>query len=207
MVGSDKDGHLIEKSQARRRGFVKLAISFAIASIIGGLGLFFKFPRRPQKRKHLRPPGSLQEQDFLSACVRCGLCADACPNECIKFHGFTAGLQQAYTPYINARERGCILCGKCAEACPTEALNPFDAHRESWIKNVHMGTARVNKSMCYSFAGRTCGACYRACPLAGQAMTIGVFETPIVHPENCVGCGLCEQACIHLPQAIRVIPV
>ena len=69
-----------------------------------------------------------------------------------------------------------------------------------------MGTARVNKEMCFSFHGRTCGACYRACPLAGTAMKIGLYETPLVQPESCVGCGLCEQACLHLPQAIRVIP-
>ena len=38
-------------------------------------------------------------------------------------------------------------------------------------------------------------------------MKIGVFETPLLQgSENCVGCGLCEQACLHLPQAIRVIP-
>jgi Pyruvate/2-oxoacid:ferredoxin oxidoreductase delta subunit len=69
-----------------------------------------------------------------------------------------------------------------------------------------MGTARVNEDMCFSFHGRTCGACYRACPLAGEAIKIGVFETPHVQHEACVGCGLCEQACLHLPQAIRVIP-
>ena len=29
---------------------------------------------------------------------------------------------------------------------------------------------------------------------------------PTVVAEECVGCGLCEQACLHLPQAIRVLP-
>ena len=69
-----------------------------------------------------------------------------------------------------------------------------------------MGTAVVMKDVCYSYAGRTCGVCYRACPLPGKAMKLGLYETPIVNPELCVGCGLCEQACVHMPQAIRVVP-
>jgi NAD-dependent dihydropyrimidine dehydrogenase PreA subunit len=90
--------------------------------------------------------------------------------------------------------------------CPTGALRPFEPTREGWLASVDMGVARVNKEMCFSFNGRACGACYRACPLQGQAMTFGLYETPIVDPAQCVGCGLCEQACLHLPQAIRVIP-
>jgi NAD-dependent dihydropyrimidine dehydrogenase PreA subunit len=111
-----------------------------------------------------------------------------------------------FTPYIAARARGCTLCGECARVCPTGALKPFAVTPAGWLAGVNMGTARVNKAMCYSFHGRTCGACYRACPLAGTAMKIGLYETPLVQPESCVGCGLCEQACLHLPQAIRVIP-
>ena len=28
----------------------------------------------------LRPPGALPEDDFLKACIKCGLCAEACVN-------------------------------------------------------------------------------------------------------------------------------
>ncbi|MEZ4468909.1 MAG: 4Fe-4S binding protein, partial [bacterium] len=138
--------------------------------------------------------------------VRCLKCAEACPNECIRFFGLGAGLDLAFTPYLKARERGCTLCGECAKACPTGALKPFEPTRTGWLAGVKMGEARVNKAQCYSYNGRTCGACYRACPLAGQALRIGVFETPIVDPAFCVGCGLCEQACLKVPQAIRVMP-
>lgn len=185
-----------------RRGF----LGGIIAALMGAAGLLLGKPNQAAAGFTLRPPGALPERDFLSACARCFKCASACPNDCIQFHGLSAGLGLAFTPYIKARERACTLCGECARVCPTGALTPFEVSREGWQAGVKMGTARVNESMCYSFNGRTCGACYRACPLAGSAMKIGVFETPLVQPENCVGCGLCEQACLHLPQAIRVIP-
>jgi MauM/NapG family ferredoxin protein len=160
----------------------------------------------PERSLRLRPPGALKGEGFYEACSRCFQCASACPNDCIRFYELEAGPTKALTPFIKARRRGCTLCGLCSEACPTGALKPFDVSRKGWVEAVDMGKAHVNKSMCYSYHGRTCGACYRACPLAGEAMTIGLLETPHVHEEACVGCGLCEQACLHLPQAIRVIP-
>lgn len=178
-----------------------------IAGLMAWFGwLFGRQKPRVQSALTLRPPGALAEEEFLDACARCFKCGSACPNKCIKFHGVTAGLSKMFTPYIQPRSRACTLCGECAKVCPTGALKPFEVSREGWVAGVKMGTARVNKAMCYSFHGRTCGACYRACPLAGTAMKIGLYETPLVQPDACVGCGLCEQACLHLPQAIRVIP-
>ncbi len=181
-------------------------IGAAIASLMGTLGMFFGRGARAATGFRLRPPGALAGGDFLAACTRCFKCGSACPNSCIQFSGLEGGLENAFTPYIKARERACVLCGECANVCPTGALKPFGNERTDWVENVDMGTARVNESMCFSFNKRTCGACYRACPIAGTAMKIGVFETPHVQPDQCVGCGLCEQACLHLPQAIRVIP-
>ncbi len=182
----------------------RAAIGASLAGLMAAGG-FFGRSKRKARRMVLRPPGALPQGEFESACTRCFKCAQACPNECIKVHDLGAGLEQAFTPFIAARARGCTLCGECAEVCPTGALKPFEASREGWVAAVDMGHARVDKSQCYSFAGRTCGACYRACPLAGEAMKIGVFETPWVQ-DACVGCGLCEQSCLHVPQAIRVVP-
>lgn len=178
----------------------------AIAALVGASGVWAKRRDRRARRMTLRPPGALASGDFEDACARCFECGSACPNDCIEYFGLRDGVERAFTPYIQARERGCTLCGECAKVCPTGALKPFEVTREGWKHGVDMGVARVDKSQCYSFAGRTCGACYRACPIAGEAMRIGVFETPLVDPTVCVGCGLCEQACLHIPQAIRVIP-
>lgn len=177
-----------------------------IAGAIGLAGRWAGASDRATPGIRLRPPGALPEEDFAAACSRCMRCGNACPNDCIDFYGFGDGLAKAFTPYIKARTRGCILCGECGEACPTGALKRFPATPEGWQENVDMGTARVNESLCFSYHGRTCGACYRACPLAGTAITIGLYETPTVVADECVGCGLCEQACLHLPQAIRVLP-
>lgn len=178
----------------------------SIASALGAVGAAMAKGDKRRPANHLRPPGALPQGEFESACARCFKCGNACPNGCIEYYGFERGLSQAFTPHIKARNRGCTLCGECAKVCPTGALEPFEPSKEGWLEGVAMGTARVNEGLCYSFHGRTCGACYRACPLAGQALKIGLFETPHVDPEFCVGCGLCEQACLHLPQAIRVVP-
>ncbi len=181
-------------------------MGIVVAALVALFGGLLRRTRRVIPGLLLRPPGALPEEDFLEACVRCFKCGNACPNSCIEFHPVGDGIDVAFTPFIKARSRGCILCGECTDVCPTGALAPFEIGREGWKIGVAMGTARVNEAMCYSYNGRTCGACYRACPLAGEAMTIGMFETPIVHREHCVGCGLCEQACLHLPQAIRILP-
>ncbi len=159
-------------------------------------------------RVPIRPPGAVPEGAFQSKCVRCFQCGEVCPTNCIQFRGFEDGLAEAMTPEIRPREQGCIACMACTEVCPSGALQPIEASDPVILTTVNMGVARLNKDMCYSWVepARTCGVCYRACPFPGVAMSIEVWERPVVHPDQCIGCGLCEQACIHLPQAIRVLP-
>lgn len=160
----------------------------------------------PASATPLRPPGALPEDAFLAACIRCFQCGSVCPNQCIRFAGSANAPAELYAPHIRPREQACILCMKCTQACPTDALTPIVADPGSIAAQVKMGVAWVSEDLCYSYNGRPCGVCYYACPYPDRALKLGLYAKPEVDKDACVGCGNCERACIHLPQAIRVTP-
>jgi MauM/NapG family ferredoxin protein len=187
----------------KRRNLIFSFLAGAALPLV--LPIIEKLPAGSKLKRYLRPPGALPERAFLDACIGCGQCVNVCPNKCITMHALENGLDNLATPRVNARSQGCTLCMACTQVCPTGALEKLEATEEG-KRAVTMGIAFLAEDLCYSYAGRTCGVCYRACPLPGHAMTIGLFEKPTVVTENCVGCGLCEQSCVHMPQAIRIVP-
>ncbi|GAX89795.1 Quinol dehydrogenase periplasmic component [Effusibacillus lacus] len=183
-------------------------------TLVGGVAAY-ELLRLMQKgsKPTLRPPGARDEDEFLALCSRCGKCNQACPYDSIQMASVDFGLGLG-TPYITARDNPCWLCEDfpCVNACPTEALSGIKVRSD-----VKMGVAVINKDACIAYKGLRCEVCYRECPLIDEAITlqyslrpgdnIHALFAPVINPEKCVGCGICEHKCVVSdPVAIKVTP-
>lgn len=104
-----------------RRRFLRTVFLAGTAIGIPLLGLT---PMARGWESRMRPPGALDEKDFLASCIKCGQCVQVCPVQAIKLddisHGFGIGV-----PYIDSRTQACdFSCDavQCILACPTGAL-------------------------------------------------------------------------------------
>ena len=93
----------------------------------------------------LRPPGALDESDFLSRCIRCGECMKVCPNNALQPTLTEAGLEGLWTPTLVPRigycEPSCVLC---SEVCPTGAIWQITPREKGWV--VGVGAPNVSPS-------------------------------------------------------------
>jgi len=167
----------------------------------------------------LRPPGALAEEDFLKTCIKCGLCVEACPYDTLLL-AKPGDNKPLGTPFFVPRDVPCYMCTDipCVPVCPTGALNEASVTTDGKldIKAADMGLAVIDAESCIAFWGIQCDACYRACPILGEAITIDyaknertgkhAFLRPVVHADACTGCGMCEKACVTEKASIFVLP-
>lgn len=173
----------------------------------------------------LRPPGAIEEDQFINACIKCGSCVEACPYDTLRIARPEDHVAIG-TPFFIPRDVPCYMCPDipCVPVCPSGALNEAsvtrlrdgDAVPRLDINASSMGIAVVDENSCVAFWGIQCDACYRACPLLGEAITLDyernertgmhAFLKPRIISEACTGCGMCEHACITEKAAVKVLP-
>ncbi|WP_019849762.1 4Fe-4S binding protein [Desulfitobacterium sp. PCE1] len=144
-----------------------------------------------------RPPGAVRDEEFLAKCLRCGKCIEVCPDKTLLSAHLDQGLNLG-TPYFIPRRVPCSLCMECPDVCPSGALVPLG------MREVKIGIAEIDKNRCYAYQDDVCRSCYNSCPLIDEAIKMEGFQYPVVDPEICTGCGICEYVCVMEYPAIQI---
>ena len=207
-----------QENMSRREFFLNTARTIGLAGL-GGLIWSAYVDEVTASTLLLRPPGALQEDDFLKTCIKCGMCVEACPFDTLML-AKPGDNKPLGTPYFIPRDVPCYMCPDipCVPVCPTGALDQQSVTTNGLldINSSEMGVAVIDKENCIAFWGIQCDACYRACPILGEAITVEYTKndrtgkhallTPVVHSDICTGCGLCEKACVTEKASIFVLP-
>lgn len=196
-----------------RRAFLTRVARYSALATAGGMAWSWVLGLSRDTAFAFRPPGALEESAYQGACIKCGLCVEACPYNTLALTGAgetgTPGI-----PRFVPRETPCYMCTDvpCARACPTGALD-----KKVEIQQARMGLAVLSdQETCLAFLGLRCEVCYRVCPLIDKAITLRyrsqartgahAFFEPVVNSDACTGCGMCEHACVLEEAAIKVFP-
>ena len=191
-------------------------------AVVGGV-LAYPFLRlsaavnkRGFSAKAIRPPGSVEESEFLERCIKCDQCIRVCPTNVLQPSTLAeGGLEGLWTPVMNFSVGFCQLnCTLCSEVCPTGAIQKTSLARKLGVGQhasqgpISVGTAFFDRGRCLPWAMETpCVVCEEVCPVTPKA--IGTYEEtitrwdgtkvtlkkPYMRPELCIGCGLCEHEC------------
>ncbi|HOG07773.1 MAG TPA: 4Fe-4S binding protein [Syntrophales bacterium] len=156
--------------------------------------------------KLIRPPGALEEKEFLRRCVKCGECMKVCLTNGLQPTLLEAGIEGIWSPMLVPRIGYCeYRCTLCGQVCPTGAIRRLSLAEKA---EVRIGLAMIDPGRCLPYAhARSCIVCEEVCPTPKKAIW---FETaavktrdgqtlrvkqPRVDLELCIGCGICEAKC------------
>ncbi len=211
--------------QMSRRGLLA-------ASLLGAAAAAPELAKSRQsgnRPRSIRPPGSVPEHEFLALCIRCGECFKVCPGPVLHPAGMEYGLGALWTPVAHPDHAGCHQdCNFCTQVCPTGAIQPLELVVK---RRVHMGLARIDLETCLPFRKdklrQDCDLCYVECQRAGydaigmkeirielnppppegmfselELESMSRIRVPVVNPEACVGCGICQYRC-HTRQTVQ----
>ncbi|MDO8932047.1 MAG: 4Fe-4S binding protein, partial [Rhodocyclaceae bacterium] len=211
-----------ERKQQARRRFLRTVL---LTGGVMGAALSGYLPIAYATKSRLRPPGALDEHEFLSSCIKCGQCVQVCPVQAIKLadlvDGFGVGV-----PYIDARTQACdFSCDavQCVLARPTGSLaynkpdympvregaqlasKPILKAKENDAENTlnfkeRMGVARLARpEACLAIQGKGFKGQARGAGFKGHMRYMDVDRwkpIPVAdHPYDVAECDLCVREC------------
>jgi len=166
----------------------------------------------------IRPPGSVEESDFLAKCIKCDQCINSCPTNVLQPASFSeGGIEALWTPVMKFKIGHCQLkCTMCSEVCPTGAIRKITVEEKMGKGKqeyeeagpIQLGTAFFDTGRCLPHAMEIpCVVCEEVCPTSPKAIqtkdveakdvygNIVVLNQPFMVPDLCIGCGICETEC------------
>jgi MauM/NapG family ferredoxin protein len=191
---------------------VDLSKRATLAAAVGGIAALAFLRATPQARgqtfnpRLIRPPGALEEREFLKRCTACGLCMKICPTGGLQPCWGEAGLEGLWTPRLVPAVGECdYTCNLCGQACPTGAIQPLSVEEKQKTK---IGLAAFDVTRCKPYAyGHECIVCEEHCPIPEKAIFCvevevqdhegnkRVVKQPRIDANRCIGCGKCENVC------------
>ena len=206
--------NFIRPSQDKRLDLSRRSLITAGLAGLGG-GLLFEVHPQASARTFnpalIRPPGSVEEEEFRSRCIRCGECMKVCPTNAIHPALFEAGLEGLWSPVMHMNLGYCEYeCTLCTQVCPTGAIEKLLLKEKT---ETIIGMAFIDKNRCLPYASaRSCIVCEEHCPTPEKAIWFEEIEVlnelgeqvllkrPRVNPELCIGCGICQNKCPFMDQ-------
>jgi polyferredoxin len=193
-------------------------------SVFVGVGALALFPffrlsgasnNKTFDRGVIRPPGSVEEHEFLERCIKCDQCIRICPTNVLQPAGLQSGWEGLWTPVLDMRMGYCDLnCTLCGQVCPTGAIQRISIEEKlgigAYVEQgpVKLGTAFYDRGRCLPWGMETpCVVCEEVCPVSPKAIatydeevtrfdgTRVTLNKPYIIPELCIGCGICEKEC------------
>lgn len=162
----------------------------------------------------IRPPGAVDEKEFLALCIRCGECMRVCKTNGLHPVLLETGIEGIWTPKLIPRlgycDYGCVLCTR---VCPSGAIQRLSLEEK---REVSLGKARIDHNRCIPWVGYArlpelekrwqdfnCGVCEEVCPVPTKAIHFNTYvdpqgreiRRPFVREDVCIGCGFCEKVC------------
>jgi len=154
----------------------------------------------------IRPPGALEEDEFLRRCVKCGECMKVCITNGLQPTFLEAGVEGLWSPRLIPRIGYCeYRCTLCGQVCPSGAIRRLPLEEKVKVK---IGLAMIDTGRCLPHAhGIPCIVCEEVCPTPKKAIWFEerivqnrdghnvVVKQPHVDLDLCIGCGICEAKC------------